>query len=94
MTTPSSSRPRSTLTQLFMPTSDYYTKAECDGIFEYAAVKTDKGYNAEMSVPTTAKEGDKVGIMFTVNGITATSFLVPIKSGGSGCVRFCKASHS
>ena len=77
-----------------MPTSDYYTKAECDGIFEYAAVKTDKGYNAEMSVPTTAKEGDKVGIMFTVNGITATSFLVPIKSGGSGCVRFCKASHS
>ena len=62
---------------------NYYTKALCDGVFEYAAVKTDKGYTAEMSVPTTAKEGDKVGIMFQINGISGTSLLVKT-SGNSG----------
>lgn len=62
---------------------NYYTTDKCTGVFEWAAVKTDKGYTAEMSVPCSAKEGDKVGIMFQVNGISGTSLLEKT-SGTSG----------
>lgn len=62
---------------------NYYTVADIGNTFTYAAKKTATGYTAEMKVPTTAKQGASVGIMYQLNAISATYLLSEV-SDNSG----------
>lgn len=55
---------------------NYYTPDVIGSDFRYAAVDGKDGYQIEMRVPMTAKEGKEVGINFQINGGQATSYLV------------------